>query len=136
MTAIVTISFWSNSNFTIYFVRCFQALLFNISKPFVCVSQTTIPVEALMVDCFVSSFRINYRNSQHFDDCLSPTTPVIFSVVYVKGLYTIVRQVKNIKHENSGKISPVKHCNTKMYHYQVLSIKIKSVKKFFSFAIF
>lgn len=48
-----------------------------------------------MVDCFVSSFRINYRNSQHFDDCLSPTTPVIFSVVYVKGLYTIVRQVKS-----------------------------------------
>lgn len=71
----------------------FQALLFNICKQFTLVSQTTISVETLMVDCFVSSFRINYRNSQPFDDCLLPTAPVIFSVVYVKGLCTIVRQV-------------------------------------------
>ena len=71
----------------------FQALLFNISKPFTVVSQSNIPCETLMVDCFVSSFRINYRNSQPFDDCLLPTAPVLFSVVYVKGLYTIVRQV-------------------------------------------
>ena len=75
-------------------VIMFQALLFNISKPFSLVSYTVIPVETLMVDCFVSSFRINYRNSQHFDCCLAPNAPVIFNVVYVKGLYTIVRQVK------------------------------------------
>ncbi|XP_046839575.1 neurofibromin-like isoform X2 [Xenia sp. Carnegie-2017] len=74
------------------FMNELKALLFNINKPFAIVNQTTITVESLMVDCFVSSFRINYRNSQHFDDCLSSTAPVLFNVVYVKGLYTIVRQ--------------------------------------------
>lgn len=69
-----------------------KALLFNINKPFTLVSQSSIPVETLMVDCFVSSFRSNYRNSQPFDVCLSPSAPVNFNIVYVKGLYTIVRQ--------------------------------------------
>ncbi|EDO28130.1 predicted protein, partial [Nematostella vectensis] len=47
----------------------------------------------LMLDCFVSSFRINYRNSQHFDPCLLPSSPVIFNLVCVKGIYMIVTEV-------------------------------------------
>ena len=83
----------TRNSFCIYlFFSSLQALLFNINKPFTIVSQSTIPIETLMVDCFVSSFRINYRNSQPFDDCLLPTAPTVFSVVYIKGLFTIVRQ--------------------------------------------
>lgn len=46
-----------------------------------------------MVDCFVSSFRINHRNNQHFDICLQPNSPIIFHLVFVKGTYTIVKEV-------------------------------------------
>ena len=48
-----------------------------------------------MVDCFVSSFRINYRNNQHFDICLQPNSPIIYHLAYVKGTYSIVKQVQN-----------------------------------------
>ena len=48
-----------------------------------------------MVDCFVSSFRINYRNNQHFDICLQPNSPIIYHLAYVKGTYSIVKEVKN-----------------------------------------
>ena len=82
----------------IYFLNfCFhislQALLFNVSKPFSVGSGGFFTTEELMVDCFVSSFRINYRNNQHFDICLQPNSPIIFHLVYVKGTYAIVKEV-------------------------------------------
>ena len=70
-----------------------QALLFNVSKPFSVGSGGFFTTEELMVDCFVSSFRINYRNNQHFDICLQPNSPIIFHLVYVKGTYAIVKEV-------------------------------------------
>ena len=45
-----------------------------------------------MVDCFVSSFRINYRNNQHFDICLQPNSPIIYHLAFVKGTYSIVKE--------------------------------------------
>ncbi|RMX38597.1 hypothetical protein pdam_00008370 [Pocillopora damicornis] len=69
-----------------------KALLFNVSKPFSVGSGGFFTTEELMVDCFVSSFRINYRNNQHFDICLQPNSPIIFHLVYVKGTYAIVKE--------------------------------------------
>ena len=75
----------------------FQGLLFNVSKPFSLGSGSLVTTEDLMVDCFVSSFRINYRNNQHFDMCLQPSSPFIYQLAYVKGTYSIVKQVQRIK---------------------------------------
>ncbi|XP_020613799.1 neurofibromin-like [Orbicella faveolata] len=69
-----------------------KALLFNVSKPFSLGSGSFFTTEQLMVDCFVSSFRINYRNNQHFDICLQPNSPIIYHFVYVKGTYAIVKE--------------------------------------------
>ncbi|XP_048582480.1 neurofibromin-like isoform X2 [Nematostella vectensis] len=69
-----------------------KALLFNVNKPFALASGSVVSLEELMLDCFVSSFRINYRNSQHFDPCLLPSSPVIFNLVCVKGIYMIVTE--------------------------------------------
>ena len=50
-----------------------------------------------MVGCYVSSFRINYRNNQHFDVCLSPSSPIVFNLAYVRGTYAIVTEVRFAK---------------------------------------
>lgn len=70
-----------------------QALLFNLNKPFTLGSGSITSSEDLMVDCFVSSFRNNYRNIQHFEPCLLTTSPVIFNLVSVKSIYIIVTEV-------------------------------------------
>lgn len=69
-----------------------KALLFNINKPFSLGSGSFLTTEELMVDCFVSSFRINYRNNQHFDICLQPNSPIIYHLAFVKGTYSIVKE--------------------------------------------
>lgn len=57
-----------------------------------------------MVDCFVSSFRINYRNNQHFDICLQPNSPIIYHLVYVKGTYAIVKEVQFAVNQGKNKL--------------------------------
>ena len=88
----VTVTLTRHSNRVHFF---FQALLFNVNKPFSLGSGSFLTTEELMVDCFVSSFRINYRNNQHFDICFQPNSPAIYHLAYVKGTYSIVKEVKN-----------------------------------------
>ncbi|KAK3754965.1 hypothetical protein QZH41_017349 [Actinostola sp. cb2023] len=81
-----------------------KALLFNLNKPFILGSGSLTSSEDLMIDCFVSSFRNNYRNSQHFDPCLATSSPVIFNYVYIKSVYLIVTEhvlnkIKNAEQE-------------------------------------
>ena len=51
-----------------------------------------------MIDCFVSSFRINYRNNQHFDVCLQPSSPIVYNLAFVRGTYNIVKEVRHRFH--------------------------------------
>lgn len=90
------LEFWKDKRQSASLMRpscLFQGLLFNVSKPFSLGSGSLVTTEDLMVDCFVSSFRINYRNNQHFDMCLQPSSPFIYQLAYVKGTYSIVKQV-------------------------------------------
>lgn len=69
-----------------------QAMLFTAEKPFV--STTGLHVSDLMVDLYVASFRINYRNSQHFEVCFQPDSDPVFQTALVKGLHQIVKEVR------------------------------------------
>lgn len=71
----------------------FQVLLFTPDKPFV--SSTGLQVSDLMVDLFVASFRINYRNNQHFEVGFQPETDPTFQIALIKGLYQIVKEVND-----------------------------------------
>jgi len=53
----------------------------------------------------VSSFRINYRNNQHFDICLQPNSPIIYHFVYVKGTYAIVKEVQYAINQGKSKLA-------------------------------
>lgn len=67
-----------------------KAMLFTAEKPFV--STTGLHVSDLMVDLYVASFRINYRNSQHFEVCFQPDSDPVFQTALVKGLHQIVKE--------------------------------------------
>jgi len=70
-----------------------QSLLFNTSKPFSrsqnCVNQDV----DLMVDCFVSCFRITPHNNDLLKVCLNPASPTMFHFVLVNVLHRIITQV-------------------------------------------
>ena len=70
-----------------------QSLLFNTSKPFSrsqnCVSQDV----DLMVDCFVSCFRITPHNNDLLKVCLNAVSPTMFHFVLVSVLHRIITQV-------------------------------------------
>ena len=71
----------------------FQVLLFTAGKPFV--SSTGLQVSDLMVDLFIASFRINYRNNQHFEVGFQPETDPTLQIAVIKGLYQIVKEVRS-----------------------------------------
>jgi len=85
LSFVLTASYW-------YCLRR-QSLLFNTSKPFSrsqnCVSQDV----ELMVDCFVSCFRITPHNNDLLKVCLNPTSPTMFHFVLVNVLHRIITQV-------------------------------------------
>ncbi|KAM9801137.1 neurofibromin isoform 1-T1 [Neosynchiropus ocellatus] len=67
-----------------------KALLFNPAKPFWRgVGNQNADVE-LMMDCFVSCFRINPHNNHHFKVCLAPSSPSTFHFVLVNSLHRII----------------------------------------------
>jgi len=70
-----------------------QSLLFNTSKPFSrsqnCGSQDV----ELMVDCFVSCFRITPHNNDLLKVCLNAASPTMFHFVLVNVLHRIITQV-------------------------------------------
>ncbi|XP_022251918.1 neurofibromin-like, partial [Limulus polyphemus] len=67
-------------------------LLFNPSKPF-SRSQSSLNQDIdLMIDCFVSCFRINPHNNEALKVCLNPNSPSTYHFVLVSSLYRIITQ--------------------------------------------
>ncbi|MEQ2241034.1 Neurofibromin 1 [Ilyodon furcidens] len=67
-----------------------KALLFNPAKPFWRGTGSQNADVELMVDCFVSCFRINPHNNQHFKVCLASSSPSTFHFVLVNSLHRII----------------------------------------------
>ncbi|GIY54926.1 neurofibromin, partial [Caerostris extrusa] len=69
-----------------------KVLLFNPYKPF-CRSQATITQDVdLMIDCFVSCFRINPHNNEALKVCLTAGSPSTYHFVLVCSLHRIITQ--------------------------------------------
>lgn len=69
------------------FVIILQALLFNPSKPFSRGQNYTYQDIDLMVDCFVSCFRIKPHNNEALKVCLNLMYPSTYHFVLVRSLY-------------------------------------------------
>ncbi|XP_047661070.1 neurofibromin isoform X2 [Tachysurus fulvidraco] len=67
-----------------------KALLFNPSKPFSRAAGCQSADVDLMIDCFVSCFRINPHNNQQFKVCLASSSSSIFHIVLVNSLHRII----------------------------------------------
>ncbi|XP_059931166.1 neurofibromin isoform X4 [Gadus macrocephalus] len=67
-----------------------KALLFNPAKPFWRGTGSQNTDLDLMMDCFVSCFRINPHNNQHFKVCLATSSPTTFHFVLVNSLHRII----------------------------------------------
>ncbi|XP_022522936.1 neurofibromin isoform X7 [Astyanax mexicanus] len=67
-----------------------KALLFNPTKPFSRGTGCQSADVDLMIDCFVSCFRINPHNNQHFKVCLASSSPPTFHFVLVNSLHKII----------------------------------------------
>ncbi|XP_048119775.1 neurofibromin isoform X1 [Alosa alosa] len=67
-----------------------KALLFNPAKPFSRGTGSQSADVDLMIDCFVSCFRINPHNNQHFKVCLASSSPQTFHFVLVNSLHRII----------------------------------------------
>ncbi|CAJ1065914.1 neurofibromin isoform X2 [Xyrichtys novacula] len=67
-----------------------KALLFNPAKPFWRGTGSQNADVELMMDCFVSCFRINPHNNQHFKVCLASSSPSTFHFVLVNSLHRII----------------------------------------------
>uniref|UniRef100_A0A8C7K103 Neurofibromin n=1 Tax=Oncorhynchus kisutch TaxID=8019 RepID=A0A8C7K103_ONCKI len=65
-------------------------LLFNPTKPFSRGAGSQNADVDLMIDCFVSCFRINPHNNQHFKVCLASASPSTFHFVLVNSLHRII----------------------------------------------
>ncbi|XP_057670020.1 neurofibromin isoform X1 [Diorhabda carinulata] len=69
-----------------------KSLLFNPQKPFSRGQNYLYQDMDLMIDCFVSIFRIKPHNNDTIKVCLSLTSPPTFHFVLVRSLYKIVTQ--------------------------------------------
>ncbi|XP_055369731.1 neurofibromin isoform X2 [Betta splendens] len=67
-----------------------KALLFNPAKSFWRGTGSQNADVELMMDCFVSCFRINPHNNQHFKVCLASSSPSTFHFVLVNSLHRII----------------------------------------------
>uniref|UniRef100_A0A4W4FPH0 Neurofibromin n=1 Tax=Electrophorus electricus TaxID=8005 RepID=A0A4W4FPH0_ELEEL len=67
-----------------------KALLFNPTKPFSRGTGCQSADVDLMIDCFVSCFRIYPHNNQQFKVCLASTSPPTFHYVLVNSLHKII----------------------------------------------
>ncbi|XP_069683037.1 neurofibromin isoform X4 [Periplaneta americana] len=69
-----------------------KALLFNPCKPF-SRGQNYVPQDIdLMIDCFVSCFRIKPHNNEALKVCLNPNFPSTYHYVLISSLYRIITQ--------------------------------------------
>lgn len=64
-----------------------KSLLFNPSKPFSRGQSYASQDMDLMIDCFVSCFRIKPHNNEAFKVCLSLSSPSTYHFVLVRSLY-------------------------------------------------
>lgn len=67
-----------------------KVLLFNPGKPFSRGQAYMNQDIDLMIDCFVSCFRINPHNNEALKVCLNPHSPPTFHFVLVASLYRLV----------------------------------------------
>ncbi|XP_005169246.2 neurofibromin isoform X1 [Danio rerio] len=67
-----------------------KGLLFNPVKPFSRGAGSQSADLDLMIDCFVSCFRINPHNNQQFKVCLASSSPSTFHFVLVNSLHRII----------------------------------------------
>jgi neurofibromin 1 len=75
--------------------RCIlQCLLFNPVKPFSRGQGWVSQDVDLMIDCFLSCFRITPHNNDLLKTCLSPSAQPIYHFVLVNALHRIVTQVR------------------------------------------
>lgn len=71
-------------------------LLFNQCKPFSRSQSTIIQDIDLMIDCFVSCFRIKPHNDDIIKICLNLNSPTIYQFVLISSLYKIITQPRLI----------------------------------------
>uniref|UniRef100_T1JUK4 Ras-GAP domain-containing protein n=1 Tax=Tetranychus urticae TaxID=32264 RepID=T1JUK4_TETUR len=71
-----------------------KSLLFNPAKPFNRTQATVSQDVELMIECFVSIFRITPHNNEVLKVCLNPISPLIYHFVLVCSLYRIVTQTR------------------------------------------
>lgn len=64
-----------------------KALLFNTAKPFTRGQSYVAQDIDLMIDCFVSCFRINPHNNEALKLCLASTSPPTYHFVLVSSLF-------------------------------------------------
>ncbi|XP_068081132.1 neurofibromin [Anabrus simplex] len=69
-----------------------KALLFNPSKPFSRGQNYVLHDIDLMIDCFVSCFRIKPHNNEALKVCLNPNFPSTYHFVLISSLYRIITQ--------------------------------------------
>ncbi|XP_058804864.1 neurofibromin [Phymastichus coffea] len=69
-----------------------SSLLFNPNKPFSRAQSSIAQDIDLVIDCFVSCFRIMRYNNEIFKVCLSLNSPTMYQFVLVSSLYRIVNQ--------------------------------------------
>ncbi|XP_055375510.1 neurofibromin [Condylostylus longicornis] len=76
-----------------YIMNDLKALLFNPAKPFSRGSQGCSQADIdLMIDCWVSCFRISPHNVDTLKVCLNLSSPPVYHLVIVHSLLRIVRQ--------------------------------------------
>ncbi|CAL8136053.1 unnamed protein product [Orchesella dallaii] len=69
-----------------------KLLLFNPIKPFSRGQNfASLDIE-LMIDCFVSCFRINPHNNEPLKVCLNPSSPPVYHFVLISSLHKIITQ--------------------------------------------
>ncbi|KAB7494213.1 Neurofibromin [Armadillidium nasatum] len=75
-------------------VDLINVLLFNPVKPFSRGQSYVYQDMDLMIDCFVSLFRINPHNNEVLKVCLNPNSPPIYHYVLVNSLFRIITQTR------------------------------------------
>lgn len=74
-----------------YIFQLLQALLFNPTKPFSRGQAYTCQDVELMIDCWVSTFRINPHNIETLKICLMLSSPPIYHFVIVSALLRYIK---------------------------------------------
>ena len=78
------LTFWTPKKKLILY---FQVLLFNPAKPFSRGQAFIVQDVDLMIDCFVSQFRINPHNNEALKVCLNTNSPSQYHFVLISSLY-------------------------------------------------